>query len=93
MATAGDAKKVAIFVFASVALALCRPVETFAHGGGLDGFGCHHNRKAGGYHCHRGPLAGQNFSSKEKAMQAMPKTQGKESPAQPPSRNLPASPR
>ena len=25
------------------------------HGGGLDKNGCHHNRKTGGYHCHRGP--------------------------------------
>lgn len=28
-----------------------------AHGGGLDGNGCHHDRKKGGYHCHRGPAA------------------------------------
>lgn len=27
----------------------------YAHGGGLDSYGCHHNRKEGGYHCHRGP--------------------------------------
>lgn len=25
-----------------------------AHGGGLDGRGCHNNRKTGDYHCHRG---------------------------------------
>jgi hypothetical protein len=31
----------------------------YPHGGGLDAYGCHHNRRAGGYHCHRGPLAGQ----------------------------------
>jgi hypothetical protein len=24
----------------------------FAHGGGLDRNGCHHDRKNGGYHCH-----------------------------------------
>lgn len=24
-----------------------------AHGGGLDKNGCHHDRKNGGYHCHR----------------------------------------
>lgn len=24
-----------------------------AHGGGLDKNGCHHDRKHGGYHCHR----------------------------------------
>ena len=31
------------------------PAIALAHGGGLDGYGCHHNRKQGGYHCHRGP--------------------------------------
>ena len=35
-----------------------------AHGGGLDAYGCHHNRKLGGYHCHQGPFAGQSFPSK-----------------------------
>ena len=24
-----------------------------AHGGGLNAEGCHHDRKTGGYHCHR----------------------------------------
>ena len=27
----------------------------FAHPGGLDAYGCHHNRKTGDYHCHRSP--------------------------------------
>ncbi len=47
------------------------PVQANAHGGGLDGLGCHHNRKAGGYHCHRGGLAGQSFGSKGEAQKAM----------------------
>jgi hypothetical protein len=38
-----------------------------AHGGGLDD-GCHNNRKASGYHCHRGPYAGESFSSKEEML-------------------------
>lgn len=41
-----------------------------AHGGGLDSRGCHHNRKAGGYHCHRGDLAGQSFVSKDEALRS-----------------------
>jgi hypothetical protein len=41
------------------------------HGGGLDGYGCHHNRKAGGYHCHRGPLAGQSFGSKDEMLKEL----------------------
>ena len=27
----------------------------FAHSGGLNGQGCHNNKKTGGYHCHRTP--------------------------------------
>ncbi len=45
--------------------------SAFAHGGGLDGYGCHHNRKAGGYHCHRGPFAGRSFESKEQMLVAL----------------------
>ena len=43
----------------------------WAHGGGLDGHGCHHNRKAGGYHCHRGSLAGQHFDSKAEMLRQL----------------------
>ena len=43
----------------------------FAHSGGLDGHGCHHDRKNGGYHCHQGPLAGQFFVSKQQMMTAL----------------------
>ena len=42
-----------------------------AHGGGLDGQGGHHNRKAGGYHFHRGPLRGESFSTKKAAAAAL----------------------
>ncbi len=45
----------------------------FAHGGGLDSYGCHNNRKQGGYHCHRGVFAGQSFSSKTEMLQATQK--------------------
>ena len=47
------------------------PGQANAHGGGLDGLGCHHNKKAGGYHCHRGDLAGQSFGSKVEAQKTM----------------------
>ncbi len=53
------------------ALLFCS-AEANAHGGGLDSLGCHHDRKAGGYHCHRGKLAGQSFGSKEEALSAKP---------------------
>ncbi len=42
-----------------------------AHGGGLDSLGCHHDRKRGGYHCHRGTLAGRSFNSKTEAQAAL----------------------
>ncbi len=51
----------------------------WSHGGGLDGFGCHHNRKLGGYHCHRGPFAGHSFASKAEMLATF---SGPESPAQ-----------
>ena len=57
----------------SVALSsalLLAPGMSFAHGGGLDSHGCHHNRKAGGYHCHRGEFKGQHFASKEEMLKA-----------------------
>jgi hypothetical protein len=54
-------------------LCLLIPAMGVAHSGGLDKIGCHHDRKNGGYHCHRGPLAGQAFASKEEALKALEK--------------------
>jgi len=45
----------------------------FAHGGGIDAFGGHNDRKNGGYHFHHGPLAGKAFSSKSAAIGALQK--------------------
>ncbi len=47
------------------------PALALAHGGGLDKQGCHHNKKLGGYHCHRGQLAGQEFSSKTEVLKEL----------------------
>ncbi len=66
------------------AFCLATTTAAWAHGGGLDGYGCHHNRKAGGYHCHRGPLAGQQFSSKAemlKHLEASDRSERKKAPA------------
>ncbi len=52
-------------------LLLVTVAEAQAHGGGLDAYGCHHNRKLGGYHCHRGPLAGRAFASKEEMLHVL----------------------
>ena len=42
-----------------------------AHSGGLEIHGCHHDRINGGYHCHRGPLAGQSFESQQEMLAAL----------------------
>ena len=52
-----------LFLFLSLAYA----PEALARGGGLDDLSCHHNKKQGVYHCHRGVLAGQEFPSKDNA--------------------------
>ena len=63
-------------------------LSAFAHGGGLDDLGCNYNRMAGGYHCHRGPLAGRQFGSKQEAQRA-----SQSAPSSPsPSPNLETSP-
>lgn len=36
------------------AIAMCFVNNVSAHRGGLNAEGCHHDRKRGGYHCHRG---------------------------------------
>ncbi len=58
-------------IFLSLGIVLLLAGSAFAHGGGIDGYGGHNNRKAGNYHFHRGPLAGRTFSSKEEAIRAL----------------------
>ena len=53
-----------------VAVGLTAP-DAAGHGGGLDGYGCHHNRKLGGYHCHRGAFAGRAFGSKSEMLRSL----------------------
>jgi micrococcal nuclease len=54
------------------------PCFAYPHGGGLDSYGCHHNRKEGGYHCHRGENRGESFSSKNEMLGSVAKPAGKE---------------
>ena len=49
------------------------PGQALGHGGGLDGYDGHHNRKQGNYHFHHGPLAGRVFPSKAEALRAFNK--------------------
>lgn len=60
--------RVAIATLLSLSAFALTVVTVHAHGGGLDGHGCHHDRKNGGYHCHQGPLAGLSFASKQEML-------------------------
>ena len=45
----------------ALAVIMFAPALALAHGGGLDKNGCHHDKKAGDYHCHKGELSGKHF--------------------------------
>lgn len=45
------------FAAAAAAIGVIAAGSAEAHGGGLDSKGCHHDRKNGGYHCHRPQVA------------------------------------
>ena len=49
------------------------PGQALGHGGGLDSYDGHHNRKRGNYHFHHGPLAGRVFPSKAEALISLDK--------------------
>jgi hypothetical protein len=48
------------------------PLQAFAHGGGLDAQGCHHNRKTGDYHCHRAHVMPVQAPASQAAADALP---------------------
>lgn len=47
------------------------PSSLLAHPGGMDAYGCHQDSQQGGYHCHRGPLAGERFTSQEEMLEQL----------------------
>ena len=55
----------------ALAVIVFAPALALAHGGGLDKNGCHHDKKAGDYHCHKGELSGKHFKNEGEAMAAM----------------------
>jgi hypothetical protein len=63
-------RKLVVGLWASI-LFLAAPQSMFAHGGGLDAYGCHHSGKLGGYHCHRGQFAGRSFASQAEMLQQL----------------------
>lgn len=62
-------------------LSVAMPGLGYGHGGGLDAKGCHMNRKAGEYHCHRA-----GYSPPLPAMNAAPVQRLAPSPATQPQR-------
>jgi len=48
-----------------VSFILISSIPAYTHSGGLDRYGCHHDRNQGNYHCHKGPFAGKTFDSKQ----------------------------
>src|SRR2546425_2093142 len=56
------------------------PLTAEPHGGGLDTYGCHNDHKHGDYHCHKGPLAGQSYSSQQDMLVALQALQTKTAP-------------
>jgi hypothetical protein len=44
-----------ILAISALALVAAFTAPAWGHGGGLDRYGCHNNRRTGGYHCHRAP--------------------------------------
>src|SRR5437762_10829748 len=61
----------------ALAVIVFAPALALAHGGGLDKNGCHHDKKAGDYHCHKGELSGKHFKNEGEAMASM-KSHGKQ---------------
>jgi hypothetical protein len=45
---------------------------TYPHGGGLDANGGHHDRKRGGYHCHRAQVAETESANKSGLVEQKP---------------------
>lgn len=66
----------------SVSCLVMTVVTAHPHGGGVDAYGCHHDRKQGGYHCHRGELAGQAFASKQDMLRALERPPAPAAPQQ-----------
>jgi hypothetical protein len=71
---------------------ITEPNVVIAHGGRLDGNGCHNDRQRGGYHCHRGPSNGQSFASRAAAERAMNASSTTPAPPRQPTTAAPAAP-
>lgn len=57
----------------ALAVIVFAPTLAWAHGGGLDSHGCHNDKKAGDYHCHKGDHEGKSFKSQAAMLAASKK--------------------
>ena len=55
----------------ALVLMLWSAADAWAHGGRLDTDGCHHHRTQEEYHCHRGPLKGDTFPTKDAMLKVL----------------------
>jgi hypothetical protein len=60
-----------VTVIALLIIPLSVPLPATAHPGGLNGSGCHNNRKTGDYHCHRGGGASKASSAPKRVYAAL----------------------
>jgi hypothetical protein len=63
--------RVFLEILVSLSALLLTPILAYSHGGGLDAYGCHNDRKDGEYHCHKGQFDGQTFASKQDMLQTL----------------------
>lgn len=50
---------------------IATPIQAAAHDSVVDKYGCHKDRRQGGYHCHRGALKGGNFASQTEMLKEL----------------------
>ena len=74
-------KSASLYGWSVVILSLLfRAVPAYPHGGGLDAQCCHHDRKNGGYHCHRAQSTETEASNKTKSGVTEQKSRSPEAP-------------
>lgn len=60
-----------LVVLASLCLSLTSTPALAHMAGALDHYGCHADRRKGGYHCHSGRMNGEQFASKSAMLKAL----------------------
>jgi endonuclease YncB( thermonuclease family) len=61
-------------LLSALLFAVLAPSIAAPHSGGLDAYGCHHDRQHGNYHCHQRQFTGQAFASQAEMQTARQQT-------------------